>query len=140
MDKPSPRVDQYMTTVLAMVDVETTLDEARRKMEEHGIHHLPVLQGGRLVGVITDRDTEYLHFFHHHGLKKVQVGAVMTEKPYVVPTEKPLDEVVSEMIARRATAALVMDGERVIGIFTSHDALEALDDALHGHLPVQPRS
>ncbi|HEX6209437.1 MAG TPA: CBS domain-containing protein [Methylomirabilota bacterium] len=49
-------VRDVMTRRLVTIGPETPCDEARRLMDEHRIRHLPVVAGGRLIGMVSDRD------------------------------------------------------------------------------------
>ncbi len=130
----SPTIDRYMTTFPVTVEADCTVAEAERKMQEHSIHHLPVLDHGKLAGVLSDWEAHLIRVFRRHGFGHLTVSALMTEEPFVVAPDKPLDETVSEMIARHCQSVVVMKGGQLLGIFTGNDALGALDDALHQRL------
>ena len=57
----------------------------------------------------------------------------MTQAPYTVTPDTPLDEVVATMAGQRYGSALVMEHERIVGVFTTTDALEALVELLRPH-------
>jgi acetoin utilization protein AcuB len=54
------------------------------------------------------------------------VEEAMTDEPFVVPPDAPLEEVAEVMAARKHGSALVVESTTVVGIFTSTDALRAL--------------
>jgi acetoin utilization protein AcuB len=56
MPKAIPHVERYMTTSPHTVGQDQKLSQAHKIMRAHEIRHLPVLQGGKLVGVLSDRD------------------------------------------------------------------------------------
>ena len=58
----------------------------------------------------------------------------MAESVYSVPPDAPLDEVVSEMGGRKYGSAIVMQNEKVVGIFTTVDVCRAFADLLHSRL------
>ena len=50
------RVSSIMTVEPVTIAPSATPDEAVRLMDEHGVRHLPVLEGGKLLSVVSDRD------------------------------------------------------------------------------------
>lgn len=97
-------------------------------MGQFGIRHLPVIDGNQLVGVISSRDLFLLDALKDRSLHLLKVGDVMTEPPYAVHAQTPISEVATEMAKLRIGSAVVLDGTRVVGVFTTVDALHALAD------------
>ena len=132
MSKPIPTVQKYMTTTPHSIGVEQTLSKAHSMMREHAIRHLPVLHGGRLLGILTERDLRLVESLAGVDPATVTVEDAMSTVVYSVSPEAPLDEVVATMAERRLGSTLVVDGARLVGIFTTTDALVALRDVLRG--------
>lgn len=120
-------ISEFMTTVVQTVDLETSLRQARAVLDEHGIRHLPVLDGKRLVGVVSERDLKLLETFPVIDRDLASVGDVMADRPYCVAPDTPLRVVVRTMAERKYGSALVADGQDVRGIFTTVDALRTID-------------
>lgn len=119
------KVKEAMTRMPYSVSPEVSIFEAKRKMKEHQIRHLPVLNHGELVGIISDRDIRTAETFHGPGY--LTVGDAMIDVPYAVDPDEPLAQVLSAMIERKIGSALIVSLRGVvIGIFTSHDALAML--------------
>jgi acetoin utilization protein AcuB len=116
------------------IDSDQPLIEAHRLMRQKRARHLPVLSGGRLVGVVSVGDLYLLEGVEGIEQEKVRVRQAMTPEPYRVPADAPLDEVVDVMAGNKYGCAIVMDGERVAGIFTTVDALEVLARVLRGEI------
>ena len=127
MSKAIPNVDRYMTKTPFSIGQEQTLAYAHRLMRDHGIRHLPVLDGGKLAGVISDRDLHLIEAFLDVA-EEVPVEEAMTPLVYVVSPKAPLDEVVSEMAEHKYGCAVVMDRNKVVGMFTTIDAMRALSE------------
>lgn len=121
-------VGDYMTRHPFTIGHDIKLSVAHAAMREHRVRHLPVLDGGKLVGVISQRDLYFLETFKDAKLEEVAVEEAMTSDPYVVEATAPLVEVASEMIRRKLGTALVAERGRVVGIFTAIDGLRALVD------------
>ena len=132
--KPIPSIQKYMTAAPHSIGSDQTIATASRMMNEHHIRHLPVLHGGRLLGILTDRDIKLIETFRDVDTAKVAVDEAMTEKPYSVSPESPLDEVVETMAANKYGSAVVMQNQKVVGIFTTVDACEALAALLRTRL------
>jgi len=103
-------------------------------MREHNIRHLPVLRGAKIVGLVSDRDLNTLETLKDVDPHKVLVSEAMTEDPYLVSPDAALDEVVSTMADRKYGSAVVMQHDKVVGIFTTVDACRAFADLLHSRL------
>ena len=103
-------------------------------MEEHRIRHLPVLRGGHLLGMLTDRDIKLIETFRDVDPAQVAVEEAMTEQPYSVGPDTPLDEVVETMAAQKYGSAVIMQNQKVVGIFTTVDACQALAQLLRTRL------
>jgi len=134
MSKAIPTIQKHMTTVPHSVGDDQTIAKAASMMSEHGIRHLPVLHGGQLLGILTDRDIKLIEAFKDVDPTQVTVEDAMTERPYTVSPDVPLDEVTSTMAAKKYGCAVVMQNNKVVGIFTTTDACQALTDLLHTRL------
>jgi acetoin utilization protein AcuB len=125
-------VRAYMTTAPHTIGVEQSLAFARKLMSDHHVRHLPVLHGGDLVGVLSDREVESLEALP--GSARLTVEEAMVADVYVTSEDAPLDAVAAEMARRRVGSAVVVagaeGGAKVLGVFTAVDALRALADAL----------
>lgn len=126
-------VGDYMTPSPHCIGVDQPLERAREWMREMGVRHLPVRDGGQLVGVLSERDVALVGLLAPSQLGTTAVEEAMTPIPYCVTAETPLAEVTKHMAARKLGSAVVMDGNEVVGVFTTSDALEALSRALGDH-------
>jgi acetoin utilization protein AcuB len=119
----------YMTPSPHTIGADQTLEVASELMRKHKIRHLPVLRGGQVVGILSQRDVALICGLPGVEPSEVPVEDAMTDAVYSVPPETPLDEVAATMAANKYGAALVT-GERgrVVGVFTTVDALHALAD------------
>jgi acetoin utilization protein AcuB len=134
MSKPIPAIQKYMTTSPHSIGVEQPLSKAHDMMREHGIRHLPVLHGGKLLGMLTDRDLHLVESLVGVDPTKVKVEEAMATVVYAVSPESPLDEVVGTMAEHKYGSAVIMQNQKVVGIFTTVDACRALAELLRTRL------
>src|SRR5687767_5948785 len=121
MSKPIPMIQKYMTTSPHSIGVDQTLAQAHAFLKEHQIRHLPVLSGGTLVGILTDRDLSLIESLRNVDPKQVTVEEAMTSSVYSVSPEAMLDEVVGTMSEKKYGSAVVMQNGKVVGMFTTVD-------------------
>jgi len=119
-------VQEYMSVAPVVVGSDRTLADAHRLMRERSIRHLPVVDHGRLVGVVSQRDLYLLETLKGVDPGTELVREAMAPDPYAVAPDAPLDEVAAEMAERKYGSAVVVDRGSVIGLFTTVDALRAL--------------
>lgn len=114
------------------VEASRTLAHAHALLREHKIHHLPVLSGGAIVGVLALSDLRLIETLKDVDPHEVRVEDAMTSAPYCVAPDAAIDEVADEMVSRRIGSAIVVEAGLPVGIFTSSDALRALIELVRG--------
>lgn len=134
MSKPIPSIQKYMTTQPHSIGEDQTMTLAHRMMREHRFRHLPVLKGGKLVGLLSDRDLHLVESLRDVDPDKVLIADAMTPAPYTVSPDSPLDDVVATMAQHKYGCAVVMQNDKLVGIFTTVDACRAFAEMLHGRL------
>lgn len=107
---------------------ETSLQEAYRIMHEKSIRHLPVVEAGRLVGVITDRDLRLATsaLAKHPFAPDAQVSGVMAKQPRCAAPLDSVEEAARTMRELKIGCLPVLDGDDLVGIVTGIDLLDAL--------------
>lgn len=121
-----PTVERFMSPAPVTIAPERTLAEAHRVMRERAIRHLPVVDGGRLVGLLSQRDLYLLETLSSVDPAAETVGEAMSADPYFVTPDAPLAAVAEAMAERRIGSAVVVERGAVVGLFTTVDALRAL--------------
>lgn len=130
---PTTPISQHMTASPHSIGVDQPLATAHHLLREHGIRHLPVLQGGKLVGLLSDRDLQLIEALTKTEVAQHQtitVEEAMSQVPYAVAPSASLKDVVATMGEKRLGSAVVMDGPKVVGIFTTTDACRLLASLL----------
>jgi len=124
-----PPISRCMTRQAWTIASDAPLLQARALMREHHIRHLPVVEGGKLAGIVSERDIHRTKMLGSD--PDARVKDAMTIDVFVVAVEDPLDQVVERMSKRRYGSAVVLgrDGG-IVGILTTVDALQFLADLL----------
>lgn len=134
MSKAIPPVRKFMSTAPYTIGFDQTMERAHQLMREHKIRHLPVLRANELVGVVSDGDLHLVETLRDVDPAKVTVEDAMTQDPYTVGPETPVDTVVMEMARHKYGSVIVMDNHHVVGVFTTNDACQAFAELLHTRL------
>jgi acetoin utilization protein AcuB len=128
-------VATYMTPSPHTVGAEQPVSKAQELLKQFGIRHLPVLRGGRLDGIISDRDLALIERLEVDA-DRLTVEDAMTSDVYEVAPGASLAEVATEMAERKLGSAIVTEHHKVVGILTTVDICAALGEVLHGkHRP-----
>lgn len=122
--KPGAQVYRYMTPCPHTISRDATLAQARERMKTFRIRHLPVLDEGDLVGMVSERDLALAERFGDP--KRMKVEDAMTVDPFVTVPSATLAEVADAMAQRKLGAAVIIDRGNVVGVFTAVDALRAI--------------
>jgi CBS domain-containing protein/uncharacterized protein (DUF2267 family) len=127
------RADDFMTFPVVTIDSRTTLAKAQEIFDENEFNCIPVVEEGRLVGVLTKLDLLKAFGFERRSdvhsypqMLRQQVSAVMTREPITVRSHTPLTRVIRMMADTRFKSFPVMMGEEVAGIISREDVVRAL--------------
>lgn len=132
--KGIPSISKYMSTTPHTIGADQSLEKASKLMSEFNIRHLPVLEGGKLVGILSDRDVSLVESFKDVDPRKVKVEEAYTPDPYIASPTSSLADVCELMASKKYGCALVCDNNKLVGIFTWVDALSALNELLYTRL------
>lgn len=142
-------VSEWMSTDLMTVSPLETVADARRLLETQGIRHLPVVNHGRLIGMVSDRDVGISDTSLRTAVQRREVlallddqrtvDAVMSAAPRVISPAEGVSDAARMMVSRRINALPVVDADGTLqGLVTSTDCLlaaldaVAMDDDSHG--------
>lgn len=134
MTKPIPSLQRYMTTSPHAIGDDQPLSVAHKMMRDHQFRHLPVLRGGKLVGLLSERDLALIETLKDVDATKVTVDDAMSTSVFAADPATPLDEIVQTMAEKKFGCCVAMQNQKVVGIFTTVDACRALAELLHGRL------
>jgi acetoin utilization protein AcuB len=127
-------VRQWMTSDPVIVLPSTPIRDAYWLMVDHKVHRLPVMDKGRLVGIITLEDLRRAEPPTGIGLdlvritdmlSKMAVQQVMTRNPKTISPEAPLIEAAQMMLENEISALPVLEGAHLVGIIAVSDIFRA---------------
>lgn len=128
-----------MTANPFTVRPDNTLPEAMELMATHRIRHLPVVEDGRVVGVLSQGDidaagpsraTTFSAGEVNYLLHKLKVAKVMTRDPLVIAPDALLEEAALAMRDNKIEMLPVVEGGRLVGIITESAILDSFIDIL----------
>jgi CBS domain-containing protein len=119
-------IKNFMTRSPHAIGHDQSLKLAHERMHHFGIRHLPVLDGGVLVGVLSERDIALIGAISPHQVETTTVEEAMSTEPYAVAPNTDAEVVTAHMAEHKHGCAVVMEGHKVAGVFTTTDALSLL--------------
>ena len=123
-------VSNAMSKPPRCIGSDQRVGKAIERMRALDIRHLPVLEGGVLVGVLSERDGALALAAAPESAETMLVEEAMSAIPYCVAPNAPLREVAEHMATRKLGCAIVMDDGRILGLVTTTDALSLLAELL----------
>jgi acetoin utilization protein AcuB len=123
-----PPIKAVMTPFPHSVEIDDSIETARKVMSANAIRHLAVTEEGRLVGVVSAREIELAT-----GVRVV--GDIKLAGAYVVELNERLDRVLLAMAKSHLGSALVVKRGKLVGIFTTSDACRIFGECLRNIFP-----
>lgn len=124
-----------MTEPAVSVSPTDSLLDAAKLMVDHQVRHLPVVEDGAVVGMLSDRDirtvagdpVRYVQSREGDGARMLSVRDAMSPTALTIPSDRPLRELANELADERVGALPIVDADgKLIGIVSYVDALRAL--------------
>lgn len=128
----SPTIGQHMTPAKYWVTPDDPISRAKEQMQAGGVRHLPVLEGDRVVGMLTLGDLWVMEAVAEVDPDETEVSSAMSREVYAVSRETPLADVAKEMWRRHIGSTLVLEDGKLVGLFTTTDACRVLGELLEG--------
>lgn len=133
----NPPVSKLMSKRASSVPRDTTLKEARNRMHQLRIHHLPVVDGERLCGLLSDRDVRWAE--GRQLPDETPIEDFMSDFVISIQPERPVTQAASAFVEHRFSALPVVDEERLVGIVTATDLLDHCMQTLWEPEGIPPR-
>jgi CBS domain-containing protein len=130
-------VREAMTSSPRSIESTQTVVEAARTMASENVGSLPVVDGGELVGIVTDRDLVTNVLAKGLDATKVQVSEVASENPVVAAPQEPLDAALQRMAKEQVRRLPVVEDGRLIGILAQADVARTAQPKSTGEMVEQ---
>lgn len=130
MPKTEPLIRHFMTRQPHAVEAGETVQNAGKMMTELGVRHLPVMENEKVTGIISDRDIKMVFSLIEETPNLFLVKDISYENPYTADIETPLKSVVMEMADKSYGSAIIVQNQKLAGVFTTVDACRALTSLL----------
>lgn len=114
-------VRDAMTSSPTSIAGDATVVEAARMLTSENVGSLPVVEGEKLVGIVTDRDLVLRVLAKDLDPHKVPVADVFSEDPVVATPEEQLDSALQRMAEQQVRRLPVVDDGRLVGILAQAD-------------------
>lgn len=130
-------VSDWMTRKVFTVSPDDDASAAKAVFRERSVKHLPVLDGGRLVGILSDRDlvsyaasrrAEAGPETVEKALSGTRVKSLMRKNVITVEADQPVEEAAMLMLDEAVGCLPVTDQGSLVGIISDRDIFEALVD------------
>jgi CBS domain-containing protein len=115
-----------------VISVESTqsVADAARLLMEHGIGGLPVVDGGSLLGFVSEREIVHAVDGQSTNVRDVSIASIMRRPAPVCSQDDPIREVMKRMTRERLRHLVVMDGDRLAGVLSVGDLVKHRLDQL----------
>lgn len=129
------QLSEIMNRKLITVDKQASLRRAKRILDQHRIRHLLVVDGKRLVGIVTDRDlrqaapsskSPLTMSEREEFMDELKVTEVMSRKLITASPTTTVREAAKAMVSEKIGCLPVVNGNQLVGIVTETDLLEVL--------------
>jgi CBS domain-containing protein len=127
-------IQDVMTSNPTTITTSTTIRDAARQMKSEDVGSLPIVEGDRLVGVITDRDLAIRALAEGKG-EDTTVGEIASKDLVTVDPQQSLEEAARLMAEHQVRRLPVCEEDgRLVGILAQADVAEAGHDTLTGEV------
>lgn len=115
------KVKEIMTKSIASLNADDTVEHAAQLMKEHNVGSLPVCNGEKVIGVVTDRDIALRSTAEGENVQKQTVRDIMTSNPVIISPEIEAGEAARIMSERQIRRLPVVENNNLIGIVSLGD-------------------
>ena len=126
------KIKDVMTRNPITVDSETLVVDAQKMMKENNIRRLPIIDKGKLVGIVTKHDlleaspspaTSLSVFELHYLLSKMKVKEIMKKNPLTLTPDTPFEEALTLGQEKKIGSFPVVENGKLVGIATESDII-----------------
>ncbi len=116
-----PQIRDRMVTDVVTIEPDAGIVDAAQKMIQQEKGPLPVVQGGRLTGIVTDRDIIARVVAAGHDPRSVKVAEVATTDLVTASPDQDLEDVRQLLAQHQLDRLLIVEGDKLVGIISEAD-------------------
>lgn len=121
---------EFVGKEVKVIQSNQSIHDAQNLMATHRIRHLPVVEKGKLFGILSDRDVKLACGIYGYEAANKKVSEICSVGPYAVTPDNSVREVAAKMGQNRYGCVLIVEDAKVIGIFTTVDACRLLSELI----------
>ena len=124
------QVRDIMEKNVITIDIDETANNAANQMKENDISFLVIIENGKPVGVVSERDFVQKLCINNQNSSDVKISDIMSYKfRWVKPTTK-IEDAIQKMLNNNIRRLLILDDEKLVGVITQTDLASYLREKL----------
>ncbi len=127
-------IRNLMTGSPTTCEPSTTIVEAAKVMAQEDVGPVPIVEGGRMVGIVTDRDLVVRVLAEGRDPTSTTIGEIASADLVTVQPDTGLDEALELMAQNQVRRLPVVEGDQLVGIVAQADVARAADEEKTGEV------
>jgi CBS domain-containing protein len=127
-------IKEVMSSDVRTCEPDATVVDVAKVMAKEDVGPIPVVEGGRLVGLVTDRDLVVRVLAEGKDPKTTKVGEIASRDLVTVSPDEDLDQALKLLAQHQVRRLPVVEGDRVVGIVAQADVARLGKDAKTGEV------
>lgn len=124
------QVRDIMEKNVITIDINETANNAANQMKENDISFLVIIENGKPIGVVSERDFVQKLCINNQNSSDVKISDIMSYKfRWVNPTTK-IEDAIQKMLNNNIRRLLILDDEKLVGVITQTDLASYLREKL----------
>ncbi len=115
------KIKEIMTKSIASLNGDDTVEQAAHLMKEHNIGSIPICEGEKVIGIITDRDIALRSVAEGENFKRQNVRKVMTSNPVLGTPDMEVNDAARVMSERQIRRLPIVENDNLVGMISLGD-------------------
>jgi CBS domain-containing protein len=128
------QIKDLMTTNPVTCEASTSVVDAAKTMARKDVGPLPVVEGGRIVGLVTDRDLVIRVLAEGRDPQRTTIGEIASTDLVTITPDTSLEEALKLLAKKQVRRLPVVEGDRVVGIIAQADVARHADEVRTGQV------
>ncbi|MBA2615910.1 MAG: CBS domain-containing protein [Actinobacteria bacterium] len=130
-------IRDVMTSNPTTCERSASVADAARVMAQEDVGPVPIVEGGRVVGIVTDRDIVVRVVAEGRDPSSTTLGEIVSSDLVTVQPDSPLSEALELMAQNQVRRIPVVEGDQLVGIVAQADVARAADEEETGEVVQQ---